>query len=332
MSTAASTAVSPRTGPRVVCVGPHIVDVLVRPVTGIPAGQGGALVDQLRITAAGTAAGTAVDLAKLGAEVTSIGAVGDDTVGSLLRILLEQHGVDASRLVVRPGLATSATVLPIRPNGERPSLHLPGATATLTGADVDPALVADADALHLGGPDVLGAFTDEAGAALLRHARAHGTTTTVDLLRSATDPALLDRLTPLLPSADYFLPNDDQLRGLTGIDDLERAARTVRERGVGTVVVTMGGAGSLLVGSGPAEHLPAFSCDVVDTTGCGDAFVAGLLVGLHQGWEPRLAAALGTAAAGLVATGLGSDAGVVDLPTTVAFWKERATDIGVTPP
>jgi sugar/nucleoside kinase (ribokinase family) len=332
VSTVVSPAVGPRVGPRVVCVGPHIVDVLVRPVTAIPAGQGGALVEQLRITAAGTAAGTAVDLAKLGAEVTSIGAIGDDTTGRLLRMLLEQHGVDASRLVVRPGVATSATVLPIRPDGERPSLHLPGATATLTGADVDLDLVAAADAVHLGGPDVLGPFTDEAGPALLRHAREHGTTTTVDLLRSATDPHLLDRLTDLLPWVDYFLPNDDQLRGLTGIDDLERAARAVRDRGVGTVVVTMGAAGSLTVGPGAAEHLPAFSCDVVDTTGCGDAFVAGLLVGLHQGWEVRLAAALGTAAAGLVATGLGSDAGVVDLPTTLAHWEERAADIGVSPP
>jgi sugar/nucleoside kinase (ribokinase family) len=78
--------------------------------------------------------------------------------------------------------------------------------------------------------------------------------------------------------------------------------------------------------------MPAFSCDVVDTTGCGDAFVAGLLVGLHRGWPVRTAAALGTAAAGLVATGLGSDAGIVDLPTTLAFWAERATDIGLTPP
>ena len=318
--------------PRVVCVGPHIVDVLVRPVTTIPPGQGGALVEQLRITAAGTAAGTAVDLAKLGAQVTSIGAIGDDTNGQLLRLLLEKHGVDASRLAVRPGLATSATVLPIRPNGERPALHLPGATATLTATDVDLDLVAAADAVHLGAPEALGAFTAEAGVTLLRHARAHGTTTTVDMLGSGNNPAVLDRLSELLPLVDYFLPNDDQLRGLTGLDDLEQAARAVRELGVGTVIVTMGGEGSLTVGSGAAEHLPAFSCDVVDTTGCGDAFVAGLLVGLHQGWEVRLAAALGTAAAGLVATGLGSDAGIVDLPTTIAFWKERAADIGITPP
>lgn len=318
--------------PRVVCVGPHIVDVLVRPVTEIPPGQGGTLVEQLRITAAGTAAGTAVDLAKLGAQVTSIGAVGDDTVGRMLRTLLEDHGVDASRLAVRPGLATSATVLPIRPNGERPTMHLPGATATLTAGDVDLDLVAAADALHLGGPDVLGPFTDDAAPAILRHARAHGTTTTVDLLRSGPSLDLLERLTPLLPSVDYFLPNDEQLRSLTGIDDLEAAARAVLGRGAGTVIVTLGGEGSLAVGPEGADHLPAFDVDVVDTTGCGDAFVAGLLIGLQQGWKERQAAALGTAAAGLVASGLGSDAGIVDLPATLDYWRERVAEIGVAPP
>lgn len=317
---------------KVVCVGPHIVDVLVRPVTAIPPGQGGALVEQLRITAAGTAAGTAVDLAKLGAQVTSIGAIGDDTNGQLLRMLLDRHGVDSSRLAVRPGLATSATVLPIRPDGSRPALHLPGATATLTAADVDLDLVAAADAVHLGAPEALGAFTDEAAVAVLRHARAHGTTTTVDMLSSGNSPAVLDRLAELLPLVDYFLPNDDQLRGLTGLDDLEKAADAVRGRGVGTVLVTMGGEGSLVVGPDGNHRLPAFSLDVVDTTGCGDAFVAGLLVGLHQGWDVRLAAGLGTAAAGLVATGLGSDAGIVDLPSTIAFWRDRAADVGLTPP
>ncbi len=210
--------------PHVVCIGPHIVDVLVRPVTAIPPGQGGALIEDARITAAGTAAGTAVDLAKLGARVTSIGAIGSDSLGRLLRLLLEDNGVETDRLVTREGGRTSTTILPIRPNGERPTLHLPGVTASLTAADVDHRLVADADVLHLGGPDVLGAFATEVAPGLLQHARASGTTTTVDLLRSGAGPDVLELLTPLWPWVDFFLPNDDQLRSMTGLADLERAA------------------------------------------------------------------------------------------------------------
>ena len=318
--------------PHVVCIGPHIIDVHVRPVGEIPPGQGGALVEDARVTAAGTAAGTAVDLAKLGARVTSIGAIGDDALGRLLRMLLADHGVGTERLVTREGGRTSTTILPIRANGERPTLHLPGVTATLTAADVDLQLVADADVLHLGGPDVLGPFTTEVAPGLLQHARASGTTTTVDLLRSGAGPDVLELLGPVWPWVDLVVPNDDQLRSMTGIEDLEQAARVLLGLGVGTVVVTCGADGSLVVRPDRVERVPAFTVDVVDTTGCGDAFTAGLVVGLQLGWPLPTAARLATAAAGLVATGLGSDAGIVDLPTTLQWWAERAHEVGAAPP
>lgn len=316
----------------VVCVGPHIIDVLARPVSGIPAGQGGVLLEEARVTAAGTAAGTAVDLAKLGAAVSTIGAIGDDTSGRLVRMLLQEFGVDTSRLAIKPGLQTSTTVLPIRPNGERPSLHAPGATASLTADDIDWPLIAAADVLHVGGPDALGAFGADVVPRLLRFAKEHGTTTTVDLLRTVVDPNLLTVLKEAWPHIDYFLPNDDQARALTGADDVEAAAQFMRARGVGTVVVTMGGEGSFVLGDGVAERIPAFTCPVVDTTGCGDAYSAGLIIGLHRGWHVSLAARLGTAAAALVAQGLGSDAGIVDLPGTLAFWADRAEQVGAMPP
>lgn len=318
--------------PRIVCIGPQILDMLVRPVTAIPEGQGGVLLEEARITAAGTAAGTAVDMSKLGATVTSIGAVGDDAAGKFLRTLLEEHGVDASHLVTKAAEQTSMTVLPIRPNGERPSLHLAGATKHLTGTDIDGQALREADFIHLGGPDALGAFGSDDAPALLRDARARGTVTTVDLLRSSVSPDLLATLERLWPHVDYFLPNDDQLRALTGIHDLERAAARVLEFGVGTVVVTVGAEGSLIVTPDAIERVPAFSVSVVDTTGCGDAYAAGFIVGLGRKWDLPTSARLGTAAAALVAQGLGSDAGIVDLESTLEFWRRKADEVGSAPP
>lgn len=306
---------------KVVCVGPHILDVLVRPVTEIPAGQGGLLLDDARLTAAGTAAGTAVDLAKLGAQVTSVGAIGDDPTGRFLRLLLDDHGVATGGLAVKRGERTATTILPIRPNGERPTLHLSGAGAMLTRDDVDWDAVAEADALHVGGPDSLGPFTAEVVPELLAFAREHGTTTSVDLLRTRIPADLIDQLATCWPLVDHFTPNDDQLRALTGESDLLEGARRMRDAGVGTVIVTRGGEGALIVADGLVEQVDAIPCDVVDTTGCGDAFTAGLIVGLHRGWDVVDAAGLATAAAGLVAQGLGSDAGIVDLAGTVDHWR-----------
>jgi len=114
---------------KVITMGAHILDVLVRPVTDIPPGQETALVEQMRMTAAGTAAGTALTFTKLGAAVRTAGAIGTDPAGDLLLSLLSRAGIDTSLVVRKPDVPTSMTVLPIRPNVERPSLHLLGPTS-----------------------------------------------------------------------------------------------------------------------------------------------------------------------------------------------------------
>lgn len=307
---------------KVVCLGAHILDILGRPVTDIPAGQGRRVLDEIKLTAAGTAGGTAVDLAKLGAEVASIGAVGDDAAGRMLRLLLADHGVDITGLAEKPGASTPSTILPIRPDGSRPALHAPGAMAMLSAADIDLEVVAAADALHIGGPDVLGAFGIEALPRIAEHAATHGTIVSMDLL-SVGRPDLLEDLAALWPHVRYFLPNDDQLRTITGSEDLEEGARMLVNLGVGTVAVTRGAEGALLVSAHDVEEVPALAVDVVDTTGCGDAFSAGFLVGLLSGRSLVGAAWLGTAAASQVAQGLGSDAGIVDLASTVALLEAK---------
>ena len=302
----------PTASPLVVCLGAHILDILGRPVTAIPPGQGSVLLEEIRLTAAGTAAGTAVDLAKLGARVVSMGAIGDDDLARMLVSLLDARGVDTSHLARVPGSQTSATMLPIRPNGERPALHVPGATPHLRPGDVDLGVIAAADVLHVGGPDVLGRFGGEPLAAVLAAARAGGTLVTMDLLRPGA-PEVMDRLAPLLGFVDWFLPNSDQLLAITAAADLDGAVRTVLDAGAGAVAVTLGADGSRIVAGGTDAHIPALPVPVVDTTGCGDAYSAGFITGLCRGWDPLAAGLLGTAAAALVAQGLGSDATLTSL-------------------
>jgi sugar/nucleoside kinase (ribokinase family) len=294
---------------RAVTMGVHVLDVLVRPVEEIPEGQGGQLVEQIRITAAGSAGGTALTLAKLGAEVVSAGAIGTDEVGEMLVSLLERGGIDTSMLIRRDEVQTSASVLPIRPDGSRPAFHVVGANATYGPADVDWDAFEGVTHLHLGGPEFMGG---EAAGEILAQARERGIVTSADVLAPG-EQGLLEWIAPALPHLDYFLPNDDQARGFTGIEDLEEACRALVERGAGCVAATCGADGVILVDADGALQVPAFDVEVVDTTGCGDAFSAGFLRGLSLDRDRAAAAALGCAAAGLVAGGLGSDHGNFDL-------------------
>jgi sugar/nucleoside kinase (ribokinase family) len=206
---------------------------------------------------------------------------------------------------------TSASVLPIRPDGSRPAFHVVGANAGYASADAPWDEIAEADFLHLGAPEFMGG---EEAAKILKFARDHDVVTSADVLAPGEQAAaIVDWVGPAFAHLDYLLPNDEQVLGLTGTDDLASGCRALLERGVGCVAATCGGDGALVVDAAGAEEVPAFAVEVVDTTGCGDAFSAGFLRGLSLGRGRREAAVLGCAAAGLVAGGLGSDHGDFDL-------------------
>jgi sugar/nucleoside kinase (ribokinase family) len=299
-------------------MGVHVLDVLVRPVEAIPEGQGGQLVEEIRMTAAGSAGGFALVLSRLGASVSSAGAVGTDPLADMLVSLLQRDGVDTSLLVRRSDVQTSASVLPIRPDGSRPAFHVVGANGTYGPDDAPWDAIESSTHLHLGGPEFMGG---EAAAKILAFARSKGVTTSADVLAPG-DQGILEWIAPALEHLDYFLPNDEQATGFTGEADVEAASRALVARGAGCVAATCGADGVVIVDGSGVERVPAFAIDVVDTTGCGDAFSAGFLRGLSLDRSRSDAARLGCATAALVAQGLGTDAGAYDLAAVEAFAEQ----------
>lgn len=309
--------------PRVACVGVYIVDVLGRPVSELPVGQNGVLIDEIRMTAAGTAGGTAVDLVRLGADVLAVGAIGTDHVGDFLVSMLQGEGVDTSGLVRRDGAQTSATILPIHPDGSRPALHVPGANMGVDASILSWTAIERCDVLHLGGLGALPALDGEPALAMLRRARAAGLTTTADCLGVKRED-LLGLLELCLPEIDLFMPNDGEALAITGAADVPAAARVFRDLGARAVIVKRGGDGCLVLDEDGERTLPAHDAPVVDTTGCGDAFCAATIVARAAGWPLDRAAELGGAAGALNMRGLGSDAGARDLDELLAFLTSTA--------
>ena len=217
---------------QVVTLGAHVLDILGRYVTHIPEGQGSILLDEIRLAPAGSAAGTAVGLAKLGLSVATVGAVGDDALGDVLIRALKDYGVDTSHVVRKSGLQTSASILPIRPNGDRPALHALGANAVYSIDDVPWPLIERASHLHLGGTDSMRGLGRDGAAQILRRARDGGATTSMDIL-SEGSPKLLAILKPCLPFVDWFMPNAEQACKLTESRAPEEAALRLLELGRG---------------------------------------------------------------------------------------------------
>jgi sugar/nucleoside kinase (ribokinase family) len=228
------------------------------------------------ITSRGGGAGgnVAAHLAQLGTRVRLVGCVGDDPAGAGLAAELSAVGV---RLALRtvPGWATGTVVSLVETDGSRSMLTDRGANLELAPADV--VVPSRGGHLHLSGYTLLDPRPRTAGLVAIGAARAAGCTVSVD--PASTEPLRhygVERFLADTEAATLLLPNTAEARLLTGCADVEEAGRTLAGR-YPVVVVKLGPDGALWVTRDAMVHRPAQPATVVDTTGAGDAFAAGLL-------------------------------------------------------
>jgi len=302
-------------------IGLYILDVLGRPVTRIPERGNVDFIEEIRLTVAGTAGGTVVDTAKLGLRSLAVGAVGDDEKADWVLLTLEKYGIDTSAMQRLKGVPTSATILNVRPNGDRPALHVRGASDHFDVPASAYDQVFDAPIIHLGGTGLLKRLDGPASAILLKEAKKRGRTVIFDLI--AASPETLGIVEPLLPYIDYFMPSIEEARDMSGQSSPDDCARFYLDRGAACCVFTLGGEGAFYAHKdGTRLKSPAYEVKVVDTTGCGDAFDAGFIAALHHKMDVETSLRFAQASAGLVATGLGSDAGIRSFADTLKVMKE----------
>lgn len=302
-------------------IGLYILDVLGRPVSRIPERGNVDFIEEIRLTVAGTAGGTVIDTAKLGLKSLAVGAVGDDEKADWVLMTMQKHGIDTSAMQRIADVPTSATILNIRPNGERPALHVRGASDHF---DVPPAMydqVFDSPIIHLGGTGLLKRLDGPASLTLLKEAKRRGRTVTFDLIAASAET--IGIVEPLLPHIDYFMPSIEEARDMSGKATPEDCAAFYLDRGAACCVFTLGGEGAYYAHrDGTRLRSPAYDIQVVDTTGCGDAFDAGFIAALHHKMDTETALRFAQASAGLVATGLGSDAGIVSFADTMQRMRD----------
>lgn len=305
--------------PRVRTIGLHIADVLGRYVDKIPEGQGLTLLDEIKLTVAGTAAAPAVNLARLGVPIATTGVVGDDALGQYVRTTMESEGVDVSGLRTDSSAPTSASMLNIRRDGSRPALHVVGANGSISPEDLGDDILEGIEILHIGGVGLMPGIDGEPTFDFLRRAKERGIIITLDLLPTGSDSDH-EALDGCLEYIDYILPSDDDSLLLSGADNFADAARWFLDRGVKTAIITLGADGvSISTKDDIDRRYPTVDVDVVDTTGCGDAFASGLIRGLLDGLPVEEAARYGMASGSLVAQGLGSDAVLESFEQVRAF-------------
>jgi sugar/nucleoside kinase (ribokinase family) len=263
----------------VLCAGLIVADHVCAPIAAMP--RAGTLVttDRLEIMVGGCGANTAVNLAKLGVSAALSGRVGRDVLGHAVLELLTRDGVDCKHVDVSSVVQTSATLVVNVRGEDRRFIHDIGANAEFTGLEVSSELIAQAKIFYVGGFGLTRSLSGENVAQRFRTVRAAGGRTVLDVV--VGDPQIARELLPtVLPETSLFLPNTDEAAILTGCSHPLEQARSFRQGGAETVIITAGAAGAYVASDEGEFHLPAYAVEQVDGTGGGDAFVAGVIYGL----------------------------------------------------
>ena len=295
-------------------------DALCRPVTDIAPGGGTYFVEEFTLAVSGAAGSAVIVEAKHGLRARAVGGVGHDDMGDWMLMKLDRFGIDTTMIVRCDGYTTSSSIVTTRSDGARPALHKRGSTDGfyIAGDQIDDLL--DTRILHIGGVGLMNRMDHGRTEEIMAEAKRRGVITTLDVFASTHDD--LPKVARLLPHTDYFLPSEEEARALSGLRGNHDLARFLMDRGAACVILTLGAEGAFYSHRDGTEfHIPAFAVDVKCTCGCGDCFNGGFATGLIKGLSAQDAVVMSQASSAQNATGLGSQAGVRDYETTLAFIK-----------
>jgi ribokinase len=255
--------------PRIAVIGSNMVD-LVTYVNRMPVRGETVEAPSFEMGHGGKGANQAVAAAKLGASVVMVTKVGDDMFADNTIRNLASFGVDTKHVRRVPGRSSGVAPIMVEPSGENSILIVKGANADLSPNDIERAAedlkTCDLILLQLEIPL-------ETVYAAIAFGKQHGVKT---LLNPA--PATPELDPDKIRDASFLVPNETELAILTGMpvdtkDEIAAAARSLIAKGVGTVIVTMGSRGALLVTASETREIAPVRVTPVDTTGAGDAFV-----------------------------------------------------------
>jgi sugar/nucleoside kinase (ribokinase family) len=308
--------------PDIVVIGDINVDVNFV-ISAYPVPGNEAIATNVQMQAGGSAVNTAIALAKMDMNVGIVGRMGRDVLASKALTDLQQAGVDCAYIQTDPTVSTGLIFIAVTADGERTMFSARGANALTEAQAIDLACFNHCRWIHLSGYSFLAHHQYET--VLLALEQAKNSPYTRVSLDIGVEPALRarDQIIKLLPKFDVIFPNQMELTLLSQGGSIEQSLDYLFDHGVRAVVAKCGARGSVLALDNKRLPIPAFMVEVKDTTGAGDSFNAGVVLGRLVGLSWEAAVALGNAIGGLATTQNGSGAGFITRNTVAKLIEKH---------
>jgi fructokinase len=275
-----------------VCFGEILVDMfpseMGKPIAGVEA---------FYPKPGGAPANASVAATRLGGKVAFLGKVGEDAFGHLLMDTLDKEGVNIDGLRFDPQVRTTLAfiAMPDEYSAEFVFYRNPGADLYIRPDELDRDLIAGAKAFHCGSLSLVEEPARSATHTALDLARQAGALVSFDVNYRPSlwkDPQeALQRSMQVIDKVHLLKVNENEMELLTGTTDIEQAGKQLLAKGPELIVITLGAKGSYFYTAHAQGLVPAFQVKTVDSIGCGDAFIAGLLISLVRSgdWRQQLA-------------------------------------------
>ena len=294
---------------KIICLGKSTLD-RIWPVANLPTIGGKFRASTYLELGGGMAATAAVAIARLGGETSFFGRAGDDEVGHAMHNELASYGVGVAQFRLYPDARSSVSAVIVSSDGERMIVNFSGENIPDGAEWLDLSKVKNCSAVLA---DVRWC---EGAVALFTEARKHGIPTVLDGENASAE--VFSKILPLTDHAIFSLPG---LRSYSGhrIADHAETLQHVRAHGCRVASVTLGAQGALWLDETGMHHHPAFSTDVVDTTGAGDVFHGAYALAISEDMDVTQAMRFSAAVAALKCSHHGGRVGIPNRQETEEF-------------
>ena len=232
--------------------------------------------------------------AKLGGSAAFVGKVGKDAFGDFLEQNLKEGGVDTTGLLRDDKVLTTLAIVTLLPDGERSFIFYrkPGADIMLRADELPLDMIGGSALFHFAGVTLTDEPVRSANFAAAKHAKAQGAFISFDCNYRATlweSEEEAKAIIPLaLPYANLVKVSEEELLLITGIEDPQKAAHSILDKGCGALLLSMGDKGSQVFTPALHAFVPAFRVNAIDATGAGDAFLGAVLWRFNHMGRPDL--------------------------------------------
>ncbi|MFA7288501.1 MAG: carbohydrate kinase family protein [Melioribacteraceae bacterium] len=305
---------------QVTCVGIIVADVIAKTVNNLPKEGKLELIEKLELHIGGCASNASIDLEKIGIRAAIIGKVGNDGFGEFVMNEMKSNGVIVDGVVKGINSRTSASIVSINSNGERSFLHHLGANAEFCSDDINFSIIENSKIVFVAGALLMPSFDGNPTALLLKKAQDSNVITVMDTAWDSTGK-WMHLIKPTLPYLDYFIPSFEEAEMISGKNEPEDIADIFLNEGVKTVVIKLGSKGCFIKNKDGLKYfIEAFrELNVLDTTGAGDAFAAGFIAGIINGWDLDKCGIFANAVGANCVTSIGATSGIIKMEDIIRF-------------